>query len=116
MMDKLLRSNTSAMLVSVAMLFLFVPPALSDTIKKASGIDWSRYTSHSTTLSAVVSGLSMLEPCTVPITFNETIKGDKVRLVITCPGGEDEEASAIIDFYVVPKTKILFPEKFSFAG
>ena len=86
----------------------------SNFTASAADIDWSKYFQNSATVSSVAAAMSLVESCSVPLSFEEKSEGGKVQLSVSCQGGEDEAATAIIEFDDLGG--VLVPAKFYLAG
>ena len=102
-------TNVIFLVLSLLCVQLVVAPA------SAAEIDWSKYMTRSAVVSAIASGMSAVENCSVPLTFSETREDGKVMLAINCFGNEDDEASSIIEFDDFGDG-LLVPNRFMFAG
>lgn len=85
--------------------------------EEPAAIDFSKYMSHSATLAAVVTAMSMLEPCSEPLAFTDEVieSYETVELTITCQGGENGEAAIIVRFLML-ENGFLAPQSFEFAA
>lgn len=81
----------------------------------ADEIDWQKYMNSAAVVSSIAAAIAMVSPCENPLEFSETVEGDSLRLNVNCVGGEDDEATAVIEFTRYGDG-LLVPEKFYFAG
>lgn len=87
--------NRSGRCLGVALAAItFAPTAIAGTV------DWPTYARHSGSLAFVTSGVSMLEPCAVPIEYSES-KEDGLRTLEVYCREEDNAAMARVIFYSV---------------
>lgn len=81
----------------------------------ADEIKWDKYMQSAAVVSTIATAISMVDPCSVPLEFTETIENNKVKLFVNCFGNEEDEATAIIEFNQFDGG-LLMPGKFDFAG
>ncbi|MCH9808993.1 MAG: hypothetical protein K0U74_14810 [Alphaproteobacteria bacterium] len=87
--------------------------ATSVSSRAADSVDFSRYFSSSTALSAVSSALSILEPCDKPIKFSEKIEKEAVELTAVCKPDEGDSISVRLSFQR-DESGNLFPDSFDY--
>lgn len=81
----------------------------------AADVDFSRYFNSATSLSAVASAISILEPCEKPIKFSEKVETDSVTLTATCPASDGEAITVNLSFQK-DESGTLFPDSFDYGN
>lgn len=95
--------------IVVAIMLASIWPAHAGEIK------WSVYMQSAANVAAIASAVALVDGCSKPLKIEETVDKHKRQLAFTCPGGEDEEGTAIIEFESFGDG-VLVPSKFSIAG
>lgn len=82
----------------------------------AEDVDWSKFMTSSTVVSAIASGMAALDYCETPLQFAQTAAEGKLSLSMTCAGEtEEDNATVIIEFDDIGEGELL-PSQFNFAG
>lgn len=81
----------------------------------ADKIDFSRYFKSSTSLAAVSSAVSILEPCDTPIAFSEDVDKESVTLTAVCKSSDGESISVKLSFQR-DESGHLFPDSFDYGN
>ena len=109
-----MNSNTITKLAGVSALSAGLLSAVSPAM--AEEVDWNRFMTSSTVVSAIASGMASLDYCETPLKFEQTAGEGKLSLSMTCTGEtEDDNATVIIEFDDIGEGELL-PNQFNFAG
>ena len=99
----------------VVALHLALLPFAVTSSALADEIDWQKYLQSGAVAAAIASAVAQVDQCTNPLDISESKNGNTWRLVFTCLGSEEEQASAIVEFVELSKG-VLVPSRFELAG
>jgi hypothetical protein len=94
------------------------PEESQEAPMESAPVDFAKYMVHSATLAAVVTAISMVEPCSVPIQFEEIVveSYETLELIVTCNSGQFEDEGSVIVRFLMLEGGVLVPQSYELAG